>query len=178
MSADNSPKKGRTVSVGSGGWFGSSFITSASPNSHAVSQQSGQSDDLSSLSGERQSHPLGPISFPLRDEAALRHKLEEAGTISTISLAAMIAAAHLLFWTAALFLPESLQLTLPEFGHELLSVLLPLALAVVQIAWICRQPSSLPNIRDDARPLGAVASGAWLGKPSENLTKTTNPLNE
>jgi hypothetical protein len=32
----------------------------------------------------------------------------------------------------------------------------------------------LPNGEDDARPLGAVASGAWLGKPSENLTKTTN----
>lgn len=38
-----------------------------------------------------------------------------------------------------------------------------------------RQPEE--NIRDDARPLGAVASGPWLGKPSENLTKTTNTPN-
>ena len=37
--------------------------------------------------------------------------------------------------------------------------------------------SVCPNIRDDARPLGAVASGPWLGKPSENLTKTTNTPN-
>jgi len=32
----------------------------------------------------------------------------------------------------------------------------------------------LPNTGDDARPLGAVASGPLLGKPSEKLSKTTN----
>jgi hypothetical protein len=37
--------------------------------------------------------------------------------------------------------------------------------------------TTVANIRDDARPLGAVASGAWLGKPSENLTKSTNTQN-